>query len=75
MCAKNWRLSNERRGLFGESGVLFAPRRHGVPMGFGEVKEKQEGETKKREPSQTNETIPEGKQGDDQPNGASVENR
>ena len=43
--------------------------------GLRAVKEKQEGETKKREPSQTNETIPEGKQGDDQPNGASVENR
>lgn len=43
--------------------------------GFREVKEKQEGETKKREPSQANETIPEGKQEDDRPNSASVENR
>ena len=43
--------------------------------GFREVNGKQEGETKKREPSQANETIPEGKQEDDRPNSASVENR
>ena len=35
--------------------------------GLRAVKEKQEGETKKREPSQANETIPEGKDGDDRP--------
>jgi len=43
--------------------------------GLRTVKEKQEGETKKREPSQANETIPEGKQEDDRPNGASVGNQ
>lgn len=43
--------------------------------GLRQVNEKQEGETKKREPSQANETIPEGKQEDDRPNVASVENQ
>ena len=40
--------------------------------GLRAVKEKQEGETKKREPSQANETIPEGKKGDDRLNSGSV---